>query len=112
MMTADQRRMPTCSFRNTTDMMVTKEGRRKISAKASAMERWVKAVTLPTAPVPAAKKRMIHKGRFVVFTTSTQRSLRLRMKGRATSPNRAPKKADSIGEIWPSMSLTLASLQA
>jgi len=55
---------------------------------------------------------MIHKGRFVVFTTSSQLSLRLRMNGRATRPNTAPKKTDSIGEIWPSMSLTLASLQA
>lgn len=56
MMTADQRQIPTCSFKNTTDMMVTKEGSRKISAKASAMERWVNAVTLPTAPVPHGEK--------------------------------------------------------
>jgi hypothetical protein len=39
MMTALQRRIPTASLRNRTDMIVTKEGNRKIRAKASAIDR-------------------------------------------------------------------------
>ena len=90
-------------------MMVTKDGSRKIRQKASAIDRWVKAVTLPMMPAPAEKNRNSQSGRLVVVRISCQRSPRFIRKGRAAMPNTAPKKPDSKGLTRPSMSFTQAS---
>jgi len=73
-------------------MMVTKDGSRKSRQKASAIDRWVKAVTLPIAPMPAETKRRNHSGRFVVVTTSRQLSLRFNRKGSSQHPEAGAEK--------------------
>lgn len=76
-------------LRKITERIVTKDGSRNSSEKASAIGSLVKAITEQIAPIAPQMKRSSHMGRFDVFTMSSQVSSRLFRKGTAAKPNNA-----------------------